>query len=138
MKKILLEIFYWTWCLPQTLLGLLLKLIFKGKKVWIQTPYPNVKRYHYYEYKNSSGSISLGKYILVCPQHASNSNVVKHEYGHQIQSLILGPLYLIVIGLPSLIWCSCFEKYREKHQVSYYDFYTEKWANKLGGVEEIA
>lgn len=27
-----------------------------------------------------------------------------HEYGHTIQSMILGPLYLIVIGIPSTLW----------------------------------
>ena len=27
-----------------------------------------------------------------------------HEYGHTIQSIILGPLFLLVIGIPSCIW----------------------------------
>ena len=57
-----------------------------------------------------------------------------HEYGHTIQSQKLGPVYLLVIGLPSLIWAGCFEKYRIKHKKSYYGFYTEKWADKLGGI----
>jgi hypothetical protein len=60
---------------------------------------------------------------------------IAHEYGHTIQSHKLGLVYLLVIGLPSLIWAGCFEKYRKKHGVSYYSFYTEKWADKLGGVE---
>ena len=29
-----------------------------------------------------------------------------HEYGHTIQSLILGPLYLFVVGIPSFVWCN--------------------------------
>ena len=58
--------------------------------------------------------------------------LIQHEYGHTGQSLILGPIWSLVIGLPSLIWCGCFSKYREKHNVSYYSFYTESWANKLG------
>ena len=57
-----------------------------------------------------------------------------HEYGHTIQSQKLGPIYLLVIGLPSLIWAGCFETWRIKHKKSYYVFYTEKWADKLGGV----
>ena len=61
-----------------------------------------------------------------------DSFTLKHEYGHTIQSPILGPLWSFVIGLPSLIWCGCFAKYRENHKVSYYSFYTEAWANKLG------
>ena len=59
-----------------------------------------------------------------------------HEYGHSIQSKILGPLYLLVIGLPSIIWAGLFEKYRNKHKISYYSFFTEKWANKLVGLSE--
>lgn len=118
------NLIYWTWCLPQTLIGLIVKLIFRGKKI----------DKTYYFFNTNLGSISLGKYILLCEEHVNNEYVRKHEYGHQIQSFILGPLYLLIIVLPSLIWAGCFEKYRKKHNVSYYSFYTEKWANKLGGV----
>ena len=62
-------------------------------------------------------------------------NYVKHEYGHSIQSKYLGIFYLLIVGLPSIIWAGCFEKYRKKHNKSYYDFYTERSADKLGGVE---
>jgi hypothetical protein len=57
-----------------------------------------------------------------------------HEYGHTIQSLILGPLYLFVIGIPSIIWCNSKKcvKLRKEKGVSYFDFYPEKWANFLG------
>lgn len=46
--------------------------------------------------------------------------------------LILGPLWSLAIGLPSLIWCGCFSKWREKHKVDYNSLYTEKWVNRLG------
>ncbi len=51
-----------------------------------------------------------------------------HEYGHTLQSIILGPLFLPVVGLPSLLWAGLpvFRKYREKSAVSYYRFYTER------------
>lgn len=39
-----------------------------------------------------------------------------HEFGHRFQSLLLGPLYLFIIGIPSAISRSP-------------TFYTEKWAN---------
>ena len=59
---------------------------------------------------------------------------LKHEYGHAMQSAILGPFYLLVIGLPSSIWCNSrvVFKWRLAHNVDYYDFPTEKWANILG------
>jgi hypothetical protein len=39
---------------------------------------------------------------------------IAHEYGHTLQSHKLDLVYLLVIGLPSLIWAGCFDKYREK------------------------
>ncbi len=124
LKKILKEILFWTWCLPQTLVGLVAKLIWKGQKY-----------NHYYVWTNTSGSISLGKFVFLSENSKDNINTVKHEFGHQKQSFILGPLYLLVIGLPSIIWANFFGKYRQKHNKSYDDFYTERWANKLGGVK---
>lgn len=59
------------------------------------------------------------------------SRLLVHEYGHTIQSLILGPLYLIVIGIPSTMWAFLFEKKRKDEQIPYGAFFTEKWANRL-------
>lgn len=72
------------------------------------------------------GGVSLGKYIIV--NQWMPTKEIMHEYGHCIQSRYLGWLYLIVIGLPSLLWAMF---YRGKN---YYSFYTERWADKLGGV----
>ena len=57
-----------------------------------------------------------------------------HEYGHTVQSLILGPLYLIVIGMPSTLWgfLPNLHKKRKDEQISYFSFFTEGWANRLG------
>ena len=114
----------WLWCLPQNLLGLLLLLFTKARKVG-----------EHYEYNIGCGSVSLGDYIFLCPSHRNNKTILKHEQGHQIQSRILGWLYLPVIGIPSIIWAGCFGWYRNKYDFSYYDFYTERWADILGGVK---
>jgi hypothetical protein len=127
MKTILINIILWTWCLPQTLLGFIVKCLTKKRHL------VTVKGAALYETKIKGGSVSLGKYILLCKAHSNSLYVQNHEYGHFIQSLILGWLYLIVIGIPSFIWSNCFAKYRSKHNINYYSFYTEKWANKLGG-----
>lgn len=113
----------WIWCFPQNLLGLLVKTFTKAKKVG-----------NHHRYKFEGGSVSLGEYVFLAPCHWNDERVLKHEMGHREQSKILGWLYLPVIGIPSLIWCSCFQQYRIKHNISYYEFYTEKWADKLGGV----
>lgn len=125
-----------TWELPQNALGSIVKKVCKTKYC---IAYKDATVYTW----NIPGGMSLGKYIFVpftredLFEHDEYcSNYIKHEYGHTIQSKYLGWFYLLVIGLPSLIWAQCFEGYRQKNNVSYYDFYTEKWANKLGGVDE--
>ena len=117
-----------TWELPQNIIGYITRQIFKAQYV---SDYKTAKVFYW---KVKYGSMSLGKYIFMCDP--SNTETLKHEYGHTIQSKYLGWLYLLVIGLPSLIWAWCFEGYRTKRGKSYDDFYTESWANKLGGVEE--
>ena len=49
-----------------------------------------------------------------------------------MQSLMLGPLYLPLIGLPSAVWCNFFREYRRRRQVAYSAFFPEKWADRLG------
>lgn len=82
------------------------------------------------------GGISLGIFIIMSGSRDEKwiKNTMIHEYGHTIQSLILGPLYLFLIGIPSLIWCNStrYIKYRKSKNVSYFDFYPEKSANLLG------
>lgn len=84
---------------------------------------------------NQHGSISLGLFIL---GNLESENTIKHEYGHSIQSALLGVFYLLVIGLPSLMWATFGNKYRAKTGKSYYDFYTEKWADELGEVKRLS
>lgn len=121
------------WEFPQNLLGLIVKKIIKAEPIFT---YKDATVYFW----KAPGGMSLGKYIFVPfkkinPKSNAIMRFVKHEYGHTLQSKKLGWLYLIVIGLPSLIWAQCFQKYRDKTGTSYYAFYTEKWANQLGEVE---
>lgn len=81
--------------------------------------------------KTSCGSVTLGNHIFLSPR--ATDTTVKHEYGHTRQSLMLGPLYLIIIGIPSILWAATHHTLAPGK--SYYWFYTERWANKLGGVD---
>lgn len=77
----------------------------------------------------------MGLFIFMKDREGVNNwtyNTRIHEYGHTWQCLLLGPLYYIVIALPSVIWCTFFEKFREKHNISYYKLYCEGWANNWG------
>jgi hypothetical protein len=79
--------------------------------------------------------MSLGRFLFLHESYRPGDRaLLAHEYGHTIQSLILGPLYLFVIGLPSLLWAGLpvFQRRRHDRHVSYYSFYPEKWANALG------
>ena len=76
------------------------------------------------------GAVTLGNYVFV-GLNSEYKETVKHELGHTIQSKILGPLYLIVIGIPSITYCGLRRLFPSLRKKNYYDFYTEKWANNL-------
>ena len=124
MKRIV-EILLWIWQAPQNIVGLVIRLIygwtailFRGVDVVVSSRFP--------------GGISLGRTIVVKRPYLANTDTWNHEYGHTRQSLYLGPFYLFVVGIPSLLWAWYWTPARG---VSYYSFYTEKWADKLGGVK---
>ncbi|MDO4197698.1 MAG: hypothetical protein Q4D13_01750 [Erysipelotrichaceae bacterium] len=79
-------------------------------------------------------SLSMGQYLFVSKNY--NRYLLMHEYGHSFQSLYLGPFYLILVGIPSMIWCKAgiMENYRKRHNISYYDAPFEANANKLGRI----
>ena len=76
------------------------------------------------------GAVTLGNYVFV-GLNSEYRKTVKHELGHTIQSKILGPLYLIVIGIPSITYCGLRRMFPSLRKKNYYNFYTEKWANNL-------
>ena len=116
-KKVLMYI----WQLPQHIVGLLLSLIYKEE---YRIKIDDISERYCPKF---SGGISLGNYVFVSRAY---ENMVKHEYGHTKQSKILGPLYLLIIGIPSFIWAALYNGEAK----GYYKFYTERWADKLGGV----
>lgn len=86
------------------------------------------------------GAVSLGVFRVYKAEYYNSSSyyvelVRKHEKGHRKQSKWLGPFYLIVIGLPSIIWATLHSFCKPISKIDYYWFYTEKWADKIGGVK---
>ena len=116
------------WQLPQHLLAILYigYLVMMCKDLGVDSRYkqaiviPCVMR----------GAVTLGCYVFV-GLNSEYRKTVKHELGHTIQSKILGPLYLIVIGIPSITYCGLRRIFPSLRKKNYYDFYTEKWANNL-------
>lgn len=118
------DIIMYVWCLPQNLLGLLLRAFYKGtdlKDDIVIRRSPKMR-----------GGISLGKYIIVSVW--AREMTVRHEIGHCKQSRKLGWLYLPVIGLPSIVWAGLYGWIIKETPSGYYKFFTEKWADKLGGI----
>ena len=92
------------------------------------------KNYNYcFEGEKMLGAISLGSFCFASKSSAKRDTTIAHEQdGHVRQSHLLGPLYLLVIGLPSVTWAGI---YRSLGFKNYYWLYTESWANKLGKVD---
>ena len=140
MKNILFWLIQLTWGILQTFFGFI-NFIF------------HIKDKHYIfhgaiitEWNNKS-SISLGLFVFVTKEpyfyeklkdeyskEELSRRLLVHEYGHTIQSLIFGPLYLIIMGIPSTLWgfLPSLAKKRQTNKISYFSFFTEKWANSLG------
>ena len=112
--------------LPQNCLGLLLRLIYRGN----DSEYKDVVLRRSLKMQ---GGISLGRYIIV--SQFARETTVMHEYGHCLQSRRLGWLYLLVIGLPSIVWAGLYGTVVKRTRNGYYRWYTEKWADRLGGVK---
>jgi len=129
MKKFLFRLWQWTWGFPQSLVGLIVYLQNRNKP--------------HFEYHGTvvtrwgkRGSMGVGMFLFLGdytdPQR--EKQVLVHEFGHAVQSMILGPLFLIVMGIPSFLWANlkpC-KRMREEKGVSYYSFYPEKNANFFG------
>lgn len=133
IKNILLYI----WQLPQNIIGGLVLLYCKlfygiNECIYYDWTLENKTKYKYYVCKKFPGGISLGNHIIVGSDYWLT---VKHEIGHQKQSKYLGPLYLFVIGIPSIIWAGLYgTKLFSYTKNGYYKFYTEKWADKLSNI----
>lgn len=114
-----------TWGFPQTLAGAVLFFCLHGPSRHMRYRSAFVTPWR------SDAGLSLGPFIFV-PRRCPTALIV-HEYGHTIQSLMLGPLYLLIIGLPSLIWAGlpALERFRVRRDYSYYRLFTERWANLL-------
>lgn len=153
--------FLFLWCLPQNIVGFIYtrhpkfnKLLFcpddgrqnytTSKRIkfirWLRTlGLPN-----FYYYKESGDiknfGVSLGFYICISYNTIETLSVstLQHENGHRVQSALLGPFYLIFVGLTSLIHFLYHRLYVIKvygktiSNKKYHEFFTESWADRLG------
>jgi hypothetical protein len=119
IKAILLYI----WQLPQNIIGFLLVQLLPV--AWVD----EIDDVNVYKTSMLFG-VSLGNYILTW---SLSHQAVMHEYGHSRQSKLLGPLYLLFIGLPSLTM-NILSRLAVISPLLYYQRWPESWADELGGV----
>lgn len=135
----LINILRFLWEFPQNLLGIVLFRIYSAGCDSLGTTYGDARVLYSGRMR---GGISLGRRIILpwhyrgdCSERSYVGMTLRHEYGHTVQSRRLGWLYLVVIGLPSITWAWAHSTFRRLGTVNYYSFYTERWADELGGVK---
>jgi len=125
-----------TWGLPASLAGAVMALVYHARGFEAQRLHRNI----YFENVRPVGSNNLGPFFFL----GENAMAVTpyHEAGHGLQNIVLGPLYPIVVGIPSEIWYQYFiRKYAdelandwdpEERRIAYDKMPTERWATQWG------
>lgn len=135
VRGVLFHLVQWTWGLPQNAAGLLLLPFLRGERFRYHGALVTV--YKRLSFTANRSGFSLGEFIFIPEAWSEHDkeHLVVHEYGHTVQSLMLGPLYLPVVGLPSLIWSRRYEHRRSAYRgrgVAYTDKFPEHSADRLG------
>ena len=130
---VLLYVLLWIWQLPQNLLGLVLSVNIRDnggqRYAYCLKIKGKMREARFVHLQAFPGGITLGEYIVIGGKWDESD--VRHEYGHVRQSRMLGWLYLVVIGIPSL-WHACWHDKLWAKNKEYSHFWTEKWAENLG------
>lgn len=139
LRRVLL----WIWQFPQNLAGFIMTLGCPKDRREALDCGATV----YYTDNVAGAGVCLGDYILLDREfyfpRAMGSlarRAVAHESGHHAQSVMLGWLYLIVVGVPSAAR-NIYDRAAHKKWSSgrrsewYYGSFPESWADRLGGVK---
>ena len=126
MKNFIIK---YVWQFPQMLAAWIWYLIRKKSIL-----YNSIGNFYTVYVGANRGGVTLGDRIFIsrCYHGEYLNMIIAHESGHVKQSLYFGPFYLIVIGIPSILWARSHKWIAPRR--SYYWFYTEAWANELGGL----
>lgn len=130
MRNKLIFALLFLWQLPQNLVALLV-MPFLGKLTFVDYRHYCVGFAGTRFPKNADG-VSLGSFAFFHSDMADDDFTIRHEMdGHTVDSKIFGPLYLFVIGIPSMFHILFIKK-----GADYYNFYTERRANQHAGLKD--
>ena len=93
-----------------------------------------------------AAAVTLGNVVLYAPGYAPESprpeggsgTLADHEHQHTIQGEHLGPLYLPLVGLPSVlrvVYAAMYRARTGRRWSRYYDGWPENSADRLGGAD---
>ncbi len=154
MRSALYFLLHCVWGFPQTLLGILVFAyvrVLDREALTVRGPFSTIVTHT----KRIRGGISLGMFIVTADYRrifgevpsGAQQRLDAHELGHAKQSFLLGPLYLPLVGLPSIARAGLLRISRRfggalaarwGHSHWYYSGYPERWADRLAGIERTA
>lgn len=127
------------WTFIQSAIGLLLITVTGAEERKLTIGNKDYKYYLAKRFNSMWSGVSLGEYIVFAKDNFVDEINIRHEYGHYVQSIYLGPLYLLFIGIPSVlgnIWdrtahinWSCLDRI-----TWYYTQPWEHWADTIAGI----
>ncbi len=127
IKRFLFCFLQCTWGLIPTLVGAIFFFRFRR---YSHSIYRGCVDTHW----DTRSGLSLGLFIFTPGVDIPDAQKIRvHEYGHCIQSLVLGPLFL-PLGIISLLWgrLPCFIRHRNERKLPYTACFVEAWASKWG------
>ena len=120
--------------LPQHLLALILIPLFRAHRGDTFSLYETQEPATLY-FIPSKFYFSLGDYIFLYKNFVPHLNpIIRHEFGHTLQSRKYGPLYLLLVGTPSLFFATL-TKIGVLSPSTYHQRFPENEADFLGEVE---
>lgn len=132
IKKVLFSILFWvvslTWGIIMTLIGLLITGVLNLVKFagWVAGYDLKIKTHRngcslITEVGKNWGGVALGA-VALCSNYSETSkswfeHTRRHEFGHALQHLVLGPLFIFVVAIPSATryWLTSFKGRKNKN-----------------------
>lgn len=132
MNKVLFWLLQITWGAIMNVIGLIafLVLVISGHKP---------RRFHqmvYFIVGSNWGGINLGFCTII--SRASGESTLRHEHGHFIQNALFGPLFLVLVAIPSFTrsqyrnWLVRTKRKTRKELPDYYSIWFEGQATDFG------